>query len=257
MVDVLLTVQSLTKRLGAVPASNDFSLEVARGELHALIGPNGAGKTTALNQLSGELAPDSGQIFFDGRQITHLPVHRRARLGLARSYQITSVFDQLTVRENLSLAIQAHNGHSFRFWRRAGADPLIRRAIGPAMERMGLEDRGHVPAANLSHGEKRQLEVGMALAGHPKMLLLDDPYAGMGPGGAVQLSKLIRRLKSEFTILLVEHDMGAVFALADRITVLVYGRAIASGTPEEIRCNPAVRQAYLGDEDSPQGGDEC
>jgi branched-chain amino acid transport system ATP-binding protein len=257
MADVMLAVQSLNKRFGAVRASHDFSLDVARGELHALIGPNGAGKTTALNQLSGELAPDSGQIHFDGRCITRLPVHRRARLGLSRSYQITSVFDRLTVRENLSLAIQAHKGHSFRFWRRAANDPLIREALAPAMERVGLEDRRHVPAANLSHGEKRQLEVGMALAGNPKMLLLDEPYAGMGPGGAVQLTKLIRRLKSEFTILLVEHDMGAVFALADRITVLVYGQAIASGTPEEIRCNPDVRQAYLGDEDRPQGGDDC
>ncbi|MGD8267454.1 MAG: ABC transporter ATP-binding protein [Desulfobacterales bacterium] len=248
MADILLSARSLTKRFGAVQASNDFSLDVVRGELHALIGPNGAGKTTVLNQLSGELAPDSGQIFFDGRPITRLRVHRRARMGLARSYQITSVFDHLTVRQNLSLAIQAHNGHSFRFWRRAGDDPAIRRAIAPAMARMGLEDRGHVPAANLSHGEKRQLEVGMALAGHPKMLLLDEPYAGMGPGGAVELTKLIRRLKTEVTILLVEHDMGAVFALADRITVLVYGQAIASGPPAAIRSDPAVRQAYLGDD---------
>ena len=248
MADILLAVRSLSKRFGAVQACDDFSLEVRQGELHALIGPNGAGKTTVLNQLSGELAPDHGQIFFDGRSITRLRVHRRARMGLARSYQITSVFDHLTVRENLSLAIQAHNGHSFRFWRRADDDPEIRREIEPAMVRVGLEDRGQVPAANLSHGEKRQLEVGMALAGHPKMLLLDEPYAGMGPGGAVELTKLIRRLKTEVTILLVEHDMGAVFALADRITVLVYGQAIASGPPEAIRSDPAVRQAYLGDD---------
>ncbi len=257
MADILLAVRSLTKCFGAVQASNDLSLDVARGELHALIGPNGAGKTTTLNQLSGELAPDRGEIVFDGRRITRLPIHRRARMGLARSYQITSVFDHLTVRENLSLAIQAHNGHSFRFWRRAGDDPVIRQAIGPALTRVGLEERGHIPAANLSHGEKRQLEVGMALAGNPKMLLLDEPYAGMGPGGAVELTKLIRRLKSEVTILLVEHDMGAVFSLADRITVLVYGQAIASGAPEAIRCNPAVRQAYLGDETHAQGKDRC
>ena len=253
MTEPLLAAQSLFKRFGAVQASNDFSLEVARGELHALIGPNGAGKTTAINQLSGELAPDRGAICFDGRHITHLPVHRRARRGLARSYQITSVFDQLTVQENLSLAIQAHNGHSFRFWRKASGDPVIRQAIGPALERVGLEERAAIPAANLSHGEKRQLEVGMALAGHPKMLLLDEPYAGMGPGGAVELTKLIRHLKAEFTILLVEHDMRAVFALADRITVLVYGTAIASGTPDEIRRNPEVRQAYLGDETPEEG----
>ncbi len=257
MADILLAVRSLNKRFGAVQASNDFSLEVVRGELHALIGPNGAGKTTVLNQLSGELAPDSGQIFFDGRPITRLRVHRRARMGLARSYQITSVFDHLTVKENISLAIQAHNGHSFRFWRRAANDPVIRGAIGPALERVGLEERGDIPAANLSHGEKRQLEVGMALAGHPQMLLLDEPYAGMGPGGAVQLTKLIRRLKTEVTILLVEHDMGAVFALADRITVLVYGQTIASGPPEAIRSNPAVRRAYLGDDEQTQGNDGC
>ncbi|MGD9332537.1 MAG: ABC transporter ATP-binding protein [Desulfobacterales bacterium] len=253
MADDLLAVRSLVKRFGAVQASNDFSLNVARGELHALIGPNGAGKTTVLNQLSGELAPDSGQIYFDGQRITRLPVYRRARLGLARSYQITSVFDHLTVRQNLALAIQAHNGHSFRFWRRAGKDPAIRRAIMPAMTRVGLEERADIPAVNLSHGEKRQLEVGMSLAGQPKMLLLDEPYAGMGPGGAVELTKLIQRLKAEITILLVEHDMGAVFALADRITVLVYGRVIASGAPEAIRAHPTVRQAYLGDEQFEQG----
>ncbi|WP_319523650.1 ABC transporter ATP-binding protein [Breoghania sp.] len=247
MAESLLTVNSLVKHFGAVAASDGFSLELAEGELHALIGPNGAGKTTALNQLCGELLPDGGQIFFNGREITRTPVHRRARLGLARSYQITSVFERLTVRENLSLAIQAHNGHSFRFWRKAVDDPVIRPAIGPALERVGLEERAETPASHLSHGEKRQLEVGMALVGQPKLLLLDEPYAGMGPGGAVELTKLIRRLKSEVTILLVEHDMGAVFSLADRITVLVYGKAIASGTPVAIRNDPEVRQAYLGD----------
>ncbi len=248
MAESLLSAQSLVKRFGAVQASSNFSLEVAGGELHALIGPNGAGKTTVLNQLCGELKPDSGHIFFDGRRITRMPVYRRAQLGLARSYQITSVFEHLSVSENLSLAIQAHNGHSFRFWKKAGDDPVIRKAVLPALTRVDLEERADTQAANLSHGEKRQLEVGMALAGHPKMLLLDEPYAGMGPGGAVELTKLIRQLKTEVTILLVEHDMGAVFSLADRITVLVYGQAIASGTPDEIRTNPAVRQAYLGDE---------
>ncbi len=257
MTETLLATNALGKRFGAVQATDDLSLEVARGELHALIGPNGAGKTTVLNQLSGELSPDRGRIYFEGRPITHLRAHKRARMGLARSYQITSVFDHLTVRENLSLAIQAHNGHSFRFWRRAVDDPVIRDAIGPAMARVGLEHRRRVPAANLSHGERRQLEVGMALCGRPKMLLLDEPYAGMGPGGAVELTKLIRRLKREVTILLVEHDMGAVFSLADRITVLVYGKAIASGTPEDIRCNQAVRQAYLGEEENSEGADAC
>ncbi|BBO71151.1 ABC transporter ATP-binding protein [Desulfosarcina alkanivorans] len=248
MADSLLSVQSLNKRFGAVQASRDLSLEVARGELHALIGPNGAGKTTAINQLCGETLPDSGQIVFDGRRITRMPAYRRAQLGMARSYQITSVFDQLTVRENLSLAVQAHHGHSFRFWRKAGSDPAVRQAVLPAMARVDLESRADVPAASLSHGEKRQLEVGMALAGRPKILLLDEPYAGMGPGGAVELTRLIQRLKTEVTILLVEHDMGAVFRLADRITVLVYGQAIASGTPGEIREDAQVRKAYLGDE---------
>ncbi len=248
MGESLLSVKSLVKRFGAVQASNNFSLEVAQGELHALIGPNGAGKTTALNQLCGELMPDAGRIFFDGRQITRMPVYRRAQMGLARSYQITSVFEYLTVRENLSLAVQAHKGHSFRFWKKAVDDPVIRRAVLQAMARVGLEKRANMQAANLSHGEKRQMEVGMALAGHPKMLLMDEPYAGMGPGGAVELTKLIRKLKTEFTILLVEHDMSAVFSLADRITVLVYGQTIATGTPQEIRANPEVRHAYLGDE---------
>jgi branched-chain amino acid transport system ATP-binding protein len=248
MAESLLSVQSLVKRFGAVQASNDFCLEVAHGELHALIGPNGAGKTTALNQLCGEIIPDSGQIFFNGRRITRMPAYRRAQLGMARSYQITSVFDHLTVRENLSLAVQAHQGHSFRFWQKAGNDPVVRRAVLPTMARVDLETRADAPAASLSHGEKRQLEVGMALAGQPKMLLLDEPYAGMGPGGAVELTRLIQRLKTEVTILLVEHDMGAVFRLADRITVLVYGQAIASGTPDEIRADPQVREAYLGDE---------
>ncbi len=248
MGESLLSVKSLVKRFGAVQASNNFSLEVAQGELHALIGPNGAGKTTALNQLCGELMPDAGRVFFDGRQITRMPVYRRAQMGLARSYQITSVFEHLTVRENLSLAVQAHKGHSFRFWKKAVDDPVIRRAVLQAMARVGLEKRANMQAANLSHGEKRQMEVGMALAGHPKMLLMDEPYAGMGPGGAVELTKLIRKLKTEFTILLVEHDMSAVFSLADRITVLVYGQTIATGTPQEIRANPEVRQAYLGDE---------
>jgi branched-chain amino acid transport system ATP-binding protein len=257
MAEPLLTVRSLVKHYGAVRASDGFSLEVARGGLHALIGPNGAGKTTALNQLSGETTSDSGSIHFDGEDITAWPIHRRARRGLARSYQITSVFDQLTVKENLSLAIQAHNGHSFRFWRKASRDPVILRDIEPAMARVGLEERADMPAANLSHGEKRQLEVGMALVGQPRLLLLDEPYAGMGPGGAVELTKLFRRLKEDVTILLVEHDMGAVFALADRITVLVYGRAIASDTPEAIRADPSVRKAYLGDEDCRQGADRC
>ena len=248
MTDALLQVKGLKKSFGAVQATNNFALDVADGEIHALIGPNGAGKTTVLNQLSGEIKPDQGRISFDGRDITGLPVHKRATLGLARSYQITSVFERLTVRENLSLAIQAHCGHSFRFWRKASADPNLFEPLIPALERVGLEHRAYVKAGSLSHGEKRQLEVGMALAGNPKMLLLDEPMAGMGPGGTVELSKMIGKIKKDTTILLVEHDMNVVFSLADRITVIVYGEAIVTGVPEQIRLNPAVRQAYLGDE---------
>ena len=248
MAEPLLTIDSLVKNYGALKASDDFSMEIMPGELHALIGPNGAGKTTALDQITGERFPDRGRIVFDGRSITRMKVHRRAQLGLARSYQITSIFEHLTVRQNLALAVQAKSGHSFRFWRRVAHDPTIRRAAGPAMQRVGLAERADDLAASLSHGEKRQLEVGMALAGRPKLLLLDEPYAGMGPGGAVELTRLIARLKGEITILLVEHDMQAVFSLADRITVLVYGRAIATGTPRQIRDNPEVRQAYLGEE---------
>ena len=209
-----------------------------------------AGKTTALNQLSGDIKPDEGAIFFNGMDITAMPVHKRAMMGLARSYQITSIFEQLTVRANLSLAVQAHLGHSFKFWKNAAADPELGRRVAPALERVGLAQRADHLAGNLSHGEKRQLEVGMALAGNPKMLLLDEPYAGMGPGGTVELSKLILALKHEVTILLVEHDMDVVFSLADRITVLVYGEAVATGTPAQIRSNTNVRQAYLGEEES-------
>jgi branched-chain amino acid transport system ATP-binding protein len=243
----LLLTEGLTKSFGAVKACNDLYLNIAQGEIHALIGPNGAGKTTVLNQLSGNLSPDSGRIVFNGRDITREPLHRRSHLGLTRSYQITSVFENLTVKENFLLAIQAHCGHSFRFWRCADQDPELTGRVLPSIKQMGLEERSHVRAGSLSHGEKRQLEVGMALAGNPKLLLLDEPMAGMGPGGAVELSKLIQKLRKDVTILLVEHDMDAVFKLADRITVLVYGEVVASGTPDRIRSDPTVQHAYLGD----------
>ncbi len=249
MADSLLRIESLCKSFGAVKACHDLSLEVHAGEIHALIGPNGAGKTTLLNQIAGDLTPDSGQIFLAGQDITHLPLYRRAHLGLARSYQITSVFANLSVEENMLLAIQAHHGHSFRFWGRGLKDPQLLAELGPALETVGLSERAEAIADNLSHGEKKQLEVGMALSCKPKLLLLDEPMAGMGPGGSIELSKLIHKLKKEMTILLVEHDMEAIFSLADRITVLVYGEVVATGSVEEIRSNPAVRQAYLGEED--------
>ncbi|MDH3807171.1 MAG: ABC transporter ATP-binding protein [Desulfuromonadales bacterium] len=249
MAEPLLRIESLCKSFGAVKACHDLSLEIHAGEIHALIGPNGAGKTTLLNQIAGDLTPDSGQVFLAGQEITHLPLYRRAPLGLARSYQITSVFANLSVEENMLLAIQAHHGHSFRFWGRGLKDPQLLAELGPAIETVGLSERAETIAGNLSHGEKKQLEVGMALSCKPQLLLLDEPMAGMGPGGSIELSKLIHKLKKEMTILLVEHDMEAIFSLADRITVLVYGEVVATGSVEEIRSNPAVRQAYLGEED--------
>jgi branched-chain amino acid transport system ATP-binding protein len=248
MTEPLLQVTGLNRCFGAIQASRDLSFSVLAGEVHALIGPNGAGKTTAINQLTGEIEPDSGSIVFDGRDITRLPVHKRALMGLARSFQITAVFEHLTVAENLALAVQAHLGHSYRFWARADRDLRLTRPTLDALRLVGLEERASASASSLSHGEKRQLEVGMALAGQPKLLLLDEPMAGMGPGGTVELSNLIRELKGRITMLLVEHDMDVVFSLADRITVLVYGEAVATGTPEQIRADPLVRQAYLGEE---------
>lgn len=248
MTDTILKVESLCKNFGAVEASRNLSFSVERGHIHALIGPNGAGKTTVVNQLSGELLPDSGRIIFNSQDITRLKPHKRARKGLGRSFQITSVFENLTVSENLALSILADNGHNFRFWQQGMQAAVVQRNLAEALERVDLTLQAEKPARYLSHGEKRQLEVGMALTGKPEMLMLDEPMAGQGPGGTKELSRLIRALKGRTTVLLVEHDMEAVFSLADTITVLVYGAAIASGTPDEVRNNPDVRTAYLGDE---------
>jgi len=248
--ETILEARKLTKSFGAVTASNGLSFSVRRGEIHALIGPNGAGKTTVVNQLGGELRPDAGTIIFDGEDITRLKAHQRAARGLARSFQITSIFENMTVAENMALSIIAHNGPNFRFWRRALDLPLVRRQLPQALARVDLANQAEINAGHLSHGEKRQLEVGMALTGRPKLLMLDEPMAGQGPGGTVELSKLIESLRGSVSVLLVEHDMEAVFALADRITVLVYGCCIATGTPAEIRRHPEVREAYLG-EDQP------
>jgi branched-chain amino acid transport system ATP-binding protein len=248
MAEPLLVVEGLQKRFGAVDATRNLWLEVQPGEIHALIGPNGAGKTTAIAQLAGGLRPDAGRIRFAGHDVTRLPLHRRARLGLVRSFQITSVFERFSAEDNVALAIQAGAGHSFRFWRPARRDPRLRGPARDALERVGLLEQAEVPAASLSHGERRQLEVGLALACNPRLLLLDEPMAGLGPGGTRHMTDLIGRLKGGPAILLVEHDMQAVFALADRITVLVYGEAVATGTPEAIRADPVVRRAYLGGE---------
>jgi len=246
--DALLQIEDLSKRFGGIVASDAITLDVARGELHAIIGPNGAGKTTLIAQLSGEIAPNTGRIRFDGGDITALPTWRRSGLGLARSFQITSLFLDFSALDNVALAVQAHAGHSFRLWRDARKEPELRQPARAALERVGLGHRADVIVANLSHGEHRQLEIAMALATRPRMLLLDEPMAGMGPEESARLVTLLRELKRELTILLIEHDMEAVFALADRITVLVYGRVIASGAPEAIRGNAEVRKAYLGEQ---------
>ncbi len=246
MTDSLLQAHGLWKRFAALQVCKNLHLSIEAGELHALIGPNGAGKTTALNLLSGLLTPDKGTLFFNGRDISMTPVYRRARLGLARAFQVTSLFNSFTVLENLSMAVQAHQGTGFHFWTNAARDKRLLKPASEVMERMGLADRGDIPAGSLSHGERRQLEMGMALATQPSMLLLDEPMAGLGPGGSLKLSELISGLKGEITILMVEHDMQAVFSLADRISVLVQGEVVATDTPDEIKKNRLVQEAYLG-----------
>jgi branched-chain amino acid transport system ATP-binding protein len=248
MTGALLRVFGLRKSFGALLATDAVDLEVRAAEIHAVIGPNGAGKTTLLAQLSGEMLPDAGRIEFLDRDITRLPPYTRSHLGLARSFQITSVFLDMTLLDNVALAVQAHAGHSYRFWKSARNDHVL---VEPAMQvlrQVGLADRAHVNASEVSHGEHRQLEIAMALATNPTLVLLDEPMAGMGPEESARMVDILRGLKSRKAMLLIEHDMDAVFALADRITVLVYGRVIASGIPEVVRADDAVRRAYLGDE---------
>ncbi len=248
MVETLLQTENLAKRFGGIVATDDVTLGITAGELHAVIGPNGAGKTTLIAQLSGQLTPDAGRIRFAGHDISALPMHKRSALGLARSFQITSLFLDLSVLDNVALAVQAHAGHSFRFWRDARSETGLRQPARAALARVGLSARENLSASALSHGEHRQLELAMALAGNPRMLLLDEPMAGLGPEESARMVEMLRALKKELTILLVEHDMEAVFALADRITVLVYGRVIASDVPAAIRGNEEVTRAYLGDQ---------
>jgi branched-chain amino acid transport system ATP-binding protein len=246
MPEPMLDVVGLSKRFGGIVASDRLSLTVSAGELHAVIGPNGAGKTTLVSELAGQVLPDSGIIRFAGRDITWLPTFRRSALGLAQSFQITTLLLDFTVLDNVALAVQARAGHSFRFLRNALRDPALRDPARESLARVGLADRADMMTSQLSHGEHRQLEIAVALASRPRMLLLDEPMAGLGPEESSRMVDLLRELKREFTILLVEHDMDAVFALADRITVLVYGRVIESDVPTRIRANTEVQQAYLG-----------
>jgi len=245
----LIEAVHLCKSFGALRATDDVSLTVERGEVHALIGPNGAGKTTLIGQLTGELKPDSGRIRFAGRDITALATADRARLGLARSFQITSIFNSFTAEGNVALAVQATDRHSFKLWHPAQRLERLRRPARQFLRELGLGARGAVIASGMSHGEHRQLELAMALATRPTLLLLDEPMAGLGSEESQAMMALLARLKGHYTMLLIEHDMDAVFSLADRISVLVAGRIIASGSAEEIRAHPEVRSAYLGEED--------
>jgi branched-chain amino acid transport system ATP-binding protein len=246
--DPLLRVERLVRRFGGILATDHLSLDVISGELHAIIGPNGAGKTTLISQLTGQLLPNSGTIHFAGQDITRLPAWRRSALGLARSFQITSLLPDFTASDNVALAAQAHDGHSFHFWGSAREEQHLRQAAQSALARVGLADRADTLVSKLSHGEQRELELAVALATKPQLLLLDEPMAGLGITESARMVKLLQELRREVTIVLVEHDMEAVFALADRITVLVYGRVIASDVPAAIRQNEEVRRAYLGDQ---------
>ena len=246
MTQAVLRLEGVRKTFGALVVTDDLTFDVTANELHAVIGPNGAGKTTLINQISGLLAPYAGRILFAGRDITALPVHARAQLGLARSFQVSSILPSFSALENVALAVQARS--SFRVLGRAGAEAALNGPAMAALADVGLADRAQVRAGHLSHGEKRALELAIALAMEPKVLLLDEPMAGTGREESARLVDVLRRLKGRFSVLLVEHDMTAVFALADRISVLIYGRILASGTPAEVRADPRVIAAYLGDE---------
>lgn len=245
----LLRVSGLVKRYRGVTASNGLNFEVLPGELHAVIGPNGAGKTTLISQLAGETKPDEGHIMFEGCDITGEPVHARAMRGIARSYQITSVFEKLSVLENVMLAVQARVGHSFCFFGDAAGDAMVSKPAFEALESVGLGALVHEPAGSLAHGARRQLELAIVLAMRPRLMLLDEPMAGTGPAESQEIVRLLQGLRGTASIVLIEHDLHAVFALADRISVLVYGKVIACGSPEEIRNDPEVRRAYIGEEE--------
>jgi branched-chain amino acid transport system ATP-binding protein len=248
MAEPVLALKGLRKNFGGLRVTDDVSLDVRPGEIHAVIGPNGAGKTTLIHQISGFLRPDAGQVFLGSRDVTRLAPEQRARSGLARSFQITSILPAFTALENVALAVQARSGTSFRFFGRASGETGLNGAAMAKLQEVGLSERATAQAGVLSHGEKRALECAIALAMEPKVLLLDEPRAGAGHDEGQRLISLMQRLKAKIPMLLVEHDMDAVFRVADRVSVLVYGRIIATGTPDEIRANRAVREAYLGEE---------
>jgi branched-chain amino acid transport system ATP-binding protein len=247
----VLNLKNLNKAYGALQVTRNLSLAVHPGEIHAVIGPNGAGKTSLIGQVSGGIASDSGTVLFGGEDITGWPVAARARAGLGRTFQITTILPEFTVLENTAMGCQAHQGHSFRFFGNAARDRHLNDRARAVLAEVGLEARAGLRAGSLSHGEKRMLELALALAGEPKLLLLDEPMAGTGPEETARLVAILKDLKTRCPMLLVEHDMDAVFQLADRISVLVYGEIIATGSPEDIRANPKVREAYLGGEDAP------
>ena len=244
----LLELRELSKRFGGIVATDNLNLAVERGEIHAIIGPNGAGKTTLIHQISGSLAPSAGSVHFDGQDVTRLSMHARVRRGLARSYQITNVFKAYSVLDNIALAVQARKGSGVGFWKPAIAERTLFDEARMLAERVGLSARADTPASSLSHGEQRQLEVGLALATRPKLLLLDEPMAGMGMDESARMIPLIESLAPEVTVVLIEHDMDAVFRLAHRISVLVSGRIIATGGADAIRADRDVQKAYLGEE---------
>jgi branched-chain amino acid transport system ATP-binding protein len=247
MAEPVLEIRDLRKSFGALKATDSVTLDVRPGEIHALIGPNGAGKSTLIHQICGSIPPDGGTIRLLGKDLAGIGMAGRARLGLGRSFQISSLAPEFSALQNVMLAVQARQGSSFRFLRPVMGERALTEPARAMLERVGLSGRADVPAAKLSHGERRQLEIAVALALEPKIFLLDEPMAGMGPEGSKNLTKFLDGLRREAPILLVEHDMDAVFALADRISVLVYGRVIATGPVDDIRRDPQVRRAYLGD----------
>lgn len=249
MVSPILSIQKLSKKFGAVIANEDVSIDLYQGEIHGLIGPNGAGKSTLIKQISGEISQDSGKIILEENEISNHPVFERAKMGLARSFQVSSVIPNFTVLENVILAIQGNLGQTFKFWNPVSKNQELINAAQVYLDQVDMKTRMSVLASELSHGERRKLEISMALALEPKVFLLDEPMAGLGAAGSKVMTKQLAKLKNRAPILLIEHDMDAIFALADRISVLVYGQIIASGTVDEIRSNADVREAYLGSDD--------